>query len=305
MTKVKLLTPGQSMALGEGPIWDPKRDSLWWVDVAGGMLWRRDHNDAPLHSWAMPKRPVSLCLLQDGNLLVVFRRQIGVFDTTSERTAFLECDQVLLPTERFNDCRARSHDELWVGSMDMNQSDPVARVFRVRIGEDSLDIEPYLDGFCVSNGMAWSVDGKEVFVVESSERQILSFPTASGLTHKRQARLVRQYTKLEMPDGLTVDQMGNIWVAVVGPGRIDCLRPDGSVLKSHQLGISHPTSCTFGGSDLATLYVTSMHNDLSNPSIVREQNAGCLFGLEPGAKGCLEKIISAKFTAHVTKGGTL
>ena len=49
--------------------------------------------------------------------------------------------------------------------------------------------------------------------------------------------------------------------------------------------VEQPTSCAFGGPELATLYVTSAREDLSDAQLAKQPQAGGLFAFEPGVRG--------------------
>ena len=88
------------------------------------------------------------------------------------------------------------------------------------------------------------------------------------------------------PDGLTVDDRGDIWVALWGGGELRCFRPDGSLLTSVAVPRERPTSCAFGGPDRTTLFVTTAREGLDRASLDRQPDAGRVFRIDGlGASG--------------------
>jgi sugar lactone lactonase YvrE len=87
------------------------------------------------------------------------------------------------------------------------------------------------------------------------------------------------------PDGMTIDEEGNLWVACWGKGAVRCFSPEGEQLGEVSFPVSQVSSCTFGGSELSELYVTSAASDLSPAQLDAEPLAGATFVCLPGVTG--------------------
>ncbi len=88
-----------------------------------------------------------------------------------------------------------------------------------------------------------------------------------------------------IPDGATTDEEGCLWSAAFGAGQLIRFTPDGKVDRRIQMPVSRPTSCSFGGSDLRTLFVTSATHGLSAAERQKEPLAGGVFALDVGVAG--------------------
>jgi sugar lactone lactonase YvrE len=76
------------------------------------------------------------------------------------------------------------------------------------------------------------------------------------------------------PDGLTVDEQGDIWVAMYGGWRVNRYGPDGSLRATVRIPVAQATSCAFGGGDRRTLFVTTGRERLEAPALERQPDAG-------------------------------
>jgi len=135
---------------------------------------------------------------------------------------------------------------------------PVNGVYRVKPDGQILLVEA---GLRFPNGIVFSPDGATLYVSNSDPAQavILAYDVASNGTLSRR-RVFSDMTALVtqgqpgLPDGMTVDERGNLWAT--GPGGVHIFRPDG-----HDLGVISTgaaiSNCAFGGSDGRTLYMTS------------------------------------------------
>lgn len=139
-----------------------------------------------------------------------------------------------------------------------------------------------MDGISISNGIGWSLDGKYFFHTDSLDRQIYRFTLlGQKLTNKEIFYSPPEGT----PDGLTMDSDGNLWIAIWDGGRVVQLSPEGKELTQILLPVSRPTSLTFGGSDLRTLYITSASVDLTDKEKSAQPFAGALFSVPLSVAG--------------------
>jgi len=144
-----------------------------------------------------------------------------------------------------------------------------------------------LTGLTISNGIGWSPDGTTMYLADSGTGDIdaFDFDPATGDLGSR--RTVAHVTAADaVPDGLTVDDRGDIWVALWNGGALARYHPDGSLLATIPLPVDRPTSCAFGGTDGATLFVTTAREGLSRAALARQPDAGRLLRLDSlGATG--------------------
>ena len=140
--------------------------------------------------------------------------------------------------------------------------------------------------YTVFNGICWSPDGRVLYTADSWSHRIYAhdFDGADGSIANR-----RVFAELPphagVPDGATVDTDGYLWVAVFDGWRVMRFAPDGSVDRQIPLPVQRPTSCIFGGPELATLYVTTARSRLSEAELEAQPLAGSILAIEPGGKG--------------------
>src|SRR5207237_10937389 len=111
------------------------------------------------------------------------------------------------------------------------------------------------------------------------------FDAASGAI-SRERVVVRVPEGMGVPDGMTIDRDGMLWVAHHGAGVVARWDPkDGSLLGRIDLPVSQPTCCAFGGPELDVLYITSARENLDAGALAEQPLAGGLFSCRPGARG--------------------
>jgi sugar lactone lactonase YvrE len=134
------------------------------------------------------------------------------------------------------------------------------------------------------NGIGWSPDGKTMYVTQSLAHAIFSydFDLEKGLIANR--RIFIDF-KEAIPDGLAVDAEGCLWSAHAGGGKIVRYTPKGKIDRTLHLPVPRPSSCTFGGADLKTLFITTARELLTKEELEKFPLSGDLFSVEVDVKG--------------------
>jgi sugar lactone lactonase YvrE len=292
-------------ALGEGPRWDDATGTLLWVDIVGRAVHRYDPRTGDDQS--RPVRDIlSLALPRSGGgVLVGMPGGIYELDAAAERPApagaglaaagmraaadapFL--GPPLVPIEagvagdRTNDGACDPSGRLWVGTMARDERSPTAGLYRIDL---DLSVTRLVGGTTISNGLGWSPDGGTFYFIDSPTRRVdaFDFDAATGAIERRRPLAVVDVDGA-VPDGMTVDAEGCLWVALHGGWGLRRFAPDGELLAEVRLPVARITSCCFGGPGLRDLYVTTRRDGLSDAESAQQPLAGALLRLDPGVAG--------------------
>jgi len=276
--------------LGESPVWDSQSGLLWWVDIHGRKLHCYDPATARHASLPLPEQVGSIGLRERDGLIAATRLGFRFFDPASGQMTPVTTpgDDPLagLADVRFNDGRCDRHGRFWAGSVQEKRVPGGAALYRLGLDRRC---ELMVPNVTVSNGLAWSPDDRTMYFADSHERTIYAFDfdAAAGTMSRRRAFATYRAGD-GIPDGATVDAEGYLWSAGIGGGRLFRFAPDGRLDRELVMPVTQPTSCTFGGPGLATLYVTSAAMRLSDAERERQPLAGALFALDVGVRGLEE-----------------
>lgn len=276
--------------LGEGPVWCPREQALWWIDVASPSLWRLDGATRRVQHWWLPKPPGSFALLDGDGLLIAFRSRLALLERPGGELRWLD-----LPApgdERFNDGKVDRRGRFWVGTLDRALQRPLGCLYRVE-GEGPSDLQVVDQGFPLSNGIAWSPDNSALYFAETLQERIYryEFDLDSGRAWNR--TVFAQAPRGGHPDGLTVDAEGGVWCVMFKGGCICRYRSDGSLDRTIPTPVSRPTSVMFGGPGLRTLFITTARHGLDAATLEREPQAGGVFALDVAQQGLVEPRMHA------------
>jgi sugar lactone lactonase YvrE len=248
------------LGVGEGPLWHAAENALYFVDIMAPALFRLDPATRALTRWDMPSAIGSFGLCRDGRAIVALRHGIHLFDFASGRFELVAHPEADQPGNRLNDGKVGPDGRFWVGSMDDTpEKQPVASLYRV---DHDGTCTRMLDGLVVSNGLAWSPDGRTLFHSDSRGKfvQAFDYDLASGaISRQRTLRILEEEDG--RPDGAACDAEGYYWSAGVSAGCLNRIAPDGRIDRKVVLPVPAPTMPCFGGPDLKTLFVTSLTTD--------------------------------------------
>ena len=264
--------------LGEGPVWAAAEARLYWFDIKGQRLNWLQPDSASTGCLALPLRASAAAVRPGGGLLLATESGLYALDPATGACTVREAMR-FEPGFRTNDGGVDPLGRFWWSTMDDAGGARPAAIYRTEI---SGKTEKVLDGVHIPNTLAFNRDGSRVIIADS-RRQTLFEHHTDDLTQRREFAHTRG--QVATPDGGATDAKGFLWNAQWGGARVVRYAPDGSIDRIVPLPVSQPTSCAFGGPDLATLYVTSAWDGLSAAERTEQPLAGGLFAFEPGVKG--------------------
>jgi sugar lactone lactonase YvrE len=267
--------------LGEGPVWDADRQQLFWVDVYNHRVHRFTPATGANDYFDVGDMVSAIVLTSRDRLLMALADRLAWLDLLTGEVVPVCQVEFPYPDTRFNDGKCDAQGRFWIGSI----SEAVGQAELYRYDPDG-HWQVMETGLTISNGLGWSPDGSTFYLTDSARHQIYAydFEAETGSIHDRRV-LVDLSSEGVEPDGLTIDQQGNIWSALWNGWCVACFNPAGGEIGRIQLPVQRPTSVTFGGPNLADLYITSASVGLSQKEIQQGFYAGDLFCLSTDTVG--------------------
>jgi sugar lactone lactonase YvrE len=189
------------------------------------------------------------------------------------------------PGVRFNDCRADPRGRLWAGTLHRDRKHGQAALYRLEPGGELTLVLPERT---ISNGIGWSPDGNTMYYIDSTTWRLVAYDYDLDTGDLGEEIIFAVIDPEDgLPDGLTVDAEGGVWVCLFGGAKIRRYGPDGSLDKEIALPLTNPTCPAFGGADLRTMYITTARHRLTAEQLDREPNAGAVLQLDVGVAGVL------------------
>jgi len=256
--------------LGEGPAWDSKTQSLYWVDILQKKIYRKEDCLAELDSFIG-------CLAPSTNrtLILGLHHAVSTFDIDSRRVHLLTSIDFEPTTNRINDGKCDPAGRFIFGTMDMNEKDPSGSLYSF----DGKQVTRLLDNIRISNGLAWSPDHKTFYYVDTPTREVKAFDYDLSTGRIANSRVVIYVPEsLGFPDGMTSDMQGNLWIALWGGAQVTKWDPNaGQLLEQIPVPALQTSACVFGGANMNELYITSARVGMSETDLKKYPLSGGLF----------------------------
>jgi sugar lactone lactonase YvrE len=285
LTPIEIFRIGN--VVGEGILWDSRREVLWWTDIQGRRLHRYDWTPGTMQILDTPERVGSFGLVAGSEkLITAFASGIALYDAYQQSVAWLARPESLVPGIRFNDGRVDRRGRFWSGTM-VEGDERTARgcLFSIEAGGEA---RCHVRGIRISNGLCLSPDGAQLYFADSPTRTITVFDLIEPEGVLGTPRLFARTPEGAYPDGAAVDIDGCIWSAHWGAGCIVRYTPDGRIDRTLEVPTCQPSCVCFGGPDLDVLCVTSAREGLDEPTLHAEPHAGDVFLYRAGVQGLPE-----------------
>lgn len=259
--------------VAEGPVWDVKAGQLVWVDIPRGEIHRFDPTEGTDQVTQVGQPVGALALRARGGLLLAVRDGFAeLADGKLTIIAEVESDR---PENRMNDGKVDPAGRFWAGTMALDSAPGAGTLYR--LDADST-VNTVLTGLTISNGIDWSPDGTTMYFIDSTPGTVTAYAYDQHTGAISDPRTVLEILPDDgMPDGMTVDSEGCLWVAIWGGSAVRRYAPDGTQLTSVELPATQVTSCAFGGAELRDLYITTASVGLSAAERAGQPHAGALF----------------------------
>lgn len=258
---------------GEGPVWSLQWGGLRWVDMLAGDVLSLA-SDGSIERRHVGQIAAALRPRRGGGAVIGIERGFALEEPDG---ALRPLDEIWSdPSVRMNEGGCDPDGRFYCGSMAYNQRVGAASLYRL---DPDGTVHIALGDLTVSNGLDWSPDGTLAYHNDTATHSIAvyTYDRDVGLTDRR------VFVALEhRPDGLTVDAQGGVWTALSDGGAVHRYSPEGELDAVIEVPSRKVTACTFGGTGLDELFITTSGEGLGPGE---DPLAGALFRAVPGVRG--------------------
>ncbi len=273
---------------GEGPLWHPEHECLYWLDIPPGRIYQYTPATSSHHLVYQADRPIGGFTIQTNGDLLLFMGAGKIMKWHEGATETVVEEIAAVRASRFNDVMAGPQGQVYCGTMAASRElPPDGRLYRL---DPDGSLEEKLDGLGTSNGMGYSPDRQYFYHTDTRPGVIHryrwddeqgDFDPAHG-EKLYEARAEPDYGR---PDGMTVDAAGHLWIAHWDGFSLVHTNAHGEVLEFLALPVRKVSSVTFGGPDLTDMYVTTAGG---NDRSFNGTRAGALYRIRGEGQGLPE-----------------
>ena len=265
--------------LGEGPVWCPHEQALWFVDIKRGAIHRHVPTTGAFETFPVGGMPSFIVPTDDGGMLVGSGN--GIFRFEREAIGEQIAAIPMAAHNRTNDATVDAQGRLWLGTMDDDEVLESGALYCLDRG--TLHAMPARA--IVTNGPAVSADATTLYFVDSAQRRIWRHAIVDGPGITEPELFLQLGQADGHPDGIVLDSEDCLWVALWDGWAVRRYAPDGTLLLQVALPCARVTKIAFGGPDLRTAYVTTARNGLHAAQLAEQPLAGALFAFDVPAPG--------------------
>lgn len=278
------------LRLGEGPIWDKRRNLLFCVDIERHEVLRINAETGQFERWRVPGLPASLGLCRSGRLVIGKKDGVFLAGFRDDGLEFL-CNPIAQqPSARLNDGKVAPDGSFWVGSMQNNVAGDGAAIDVTtsvggfyRIDKDGRAEQLIDSTLGIANTLAWSPDQSHFIFADSLKGVLYRSELDSGRCAK--TTVFNADFKRGIPDGSAMDAEGFLWNCRWGGRCVVRFAPDGQVDQVVEFPATNITSCAFGGAKNNILFVTSAQSGLTKEQLNHNPLEGAVFAMETPVPG--------------------
>ena len=272
--------------VGESVVYDAARRWILFADIPAARIRALSLADGARQEWVVrdrggPSFVGSFGVCRSGRLVVALKHRVVLFDPADGTVTDLTDDADEPAANRFNDGKVGPDGAFWVGSMDMNRDrTPSGHLYRVTADGR---MERKASGFHISNGLAWSPDGRTMYHADSPARRVdaWDFDPATG-----EIGNCRPFATLAegdgSPDGAACDTDGCYWSAGIFAGQLNRFTPDGRLAARIPVPVPAPTMPCFAE---GAVWITSLREQRDAATLDRHPALGGLHRLATTVEG--------------------
>lgn len=283
--KAKVILQEQT-TLGEGPIWWKEEQCLLWVDIEKERVGIYEPTFGR-NKWINIGKHVGCVTptIHRDRLLIACIDGFHWLEPKTGKINFITDPEENKRNNRFNDGKCDPWGNFWAGTMS----------YEFKVGEGclwklnhELKTQLILDQVTISNGLAWNKTERLLYFIDSDKKKIASFnlDINGDIINKNEDCIVMDQLDCGLPDGMTIDDEGMLWVAMYGQGCINRWNPkNGEKIGQIKLPCNQVTSCCFGGVRGNQLFITTARREMNSEDLKLEPLAGSLFVADVEVKG--------------------
>lgn len=284
---VTVLYPS-ACVLGESPMWHQERQSCFWVDIEQCRIYEYKWKDKSISHYDLDHR-ISLIVAGKGDDLIVgVQGGVGRWNLITQKLTILTDLGEDWTTHRTNDGICDEKGNLWISSMALDFKKEAGSVYCVQSSGQSIkSIEKLIEKATIPNGMAWSADQQRLYYIDSPTKEVHSYlyDDRSGV-YVFEKIVVRIPADVGIPDGMTIDVEGLLWIALWGGSGVARFDLDtGDLVEFIHIPAPYVTSCTFAGEKLDQLVITTARGEMTAEDLLKYPESGHTFVLQPGVSG--------------------
>lgn len=278
--------------LAESPIWDPRINKLYWVDIFSGTVHRYDPVSKTEETFETNEIIGSAIPTQDGeHLMCALESGLYKYRLSDGKKELIADPNGGNKANRYNDTRVDAAGRIFtstvsklygtddyrpamLGNFYMVDTDGTVKII-------CQDINQY-------NAIVWNKDNTKMFVVDTYNETVLAFAYDIKSGPVGEPETVIDFKNAQgMPDGMSIDSEDNLYVCHWSE-KISVWNPEYEHVEDIPCPVEYLCCGGFGGADLKDFYVATSKYCYTEEDMKRNPGAGGVFIAKSDKAGTLD-----------------
>jgi sugar lactone lactonase YvrE len=270
--------------LGEGPCWDSVRQLLYWVDILEKKVYIFNPVTNENRGIQLEQYVGAIVLRNTNEAVLAMGNGFYFLNFLTKKVSLIDEPESHLANNRFNDGKCDAYGRFWAGTMNKLYDKEQGALYCLHT---NMKVQKKLDKVGLSNGIAWSPDNQFMYYIDSITKNVCCFNYNIDTGEIKKPIDIISFPEGEgVPDGMTIDEEGMLWIAHWGGSKVTRWNPKtGKQINSLEVPALNVTSCIFGGKDLNELYITTARMGLNKEQLNYYPFSGGLFRIKTDVKG--------------------
>lgn len=271
--------------LGESPCWNDINSSIYWVDIVSKKINIFNLRNSKTKIMKLNKYIGAIGFRKNGEIVAALEDGFYFIEDDSCKEILVKIINENLNVKRFNDGKIDANGNFWAGTVSLKEDSPIGVMYCL---ESNLNLKEVFNKITISNGIAWSVDNKKMYFIDSPTLRVDVFDFDIFSCRLRNRKPAFEIPKnIGYPDGMTIDIEGKLWIAHWGGNKVCRWDPElKKIIETIDIPASRVSSCTFGGEKLDELFITTaIRGFAENTDGIKEEDSGYLYRIQTGTRG--------------------
>lgn len=272
--------------LGEGSLWDARRQRLLWVDILDHKIYSFDPLNGSNTGFDIGQDVSTVVVTESGEWAYADQNGIGFLDPQTGKITQGPTPEKNNQGIRFNDGKCDPRGTFWAGTMAYDNTEGSGVLYEFDPGGK---IVKRITRVTISNGLVWNRAATKFYFIDSATYQVHQYQYNRDTGNINFERIVFSVDRqLGMPDGMTIDNEDHLWIALFGGGKVIRVNVEtGAVVFIVDVDVPKVTSCAFGGTGMNELYITTASYLMNKAQLKKYPLSGSLFKVNLPFKGIL------------------
>ena len=272
--------------LGEGTLWVKEHNSIYFVDIKKKKIYSLNIKKNKKKIYKVNKEIGFIAHIKGNIFILGLQGELRIQNLKSKKIIKSINVESHIKHNRINDGKTDPSGNLWFGTMD-NLERKIEKGSLYKL-DKNLKLTKVDTNYRITNGPAF-IDQFKFYHTDSSKKVIYKIRIDKNDKILSKKIFKRFTSKDGAPDGMTLDNKKNLWVAHYHGSSISVFNKKAKLIHKIHFQAKNITNCTFGGTNNSELFISTATKGMTNADMQKFRYSGFFFSVKTNMRGLLQK----------------